>query len=111
MYNKFEGFFIGGVILVIIFLAFMYANSGNSYEITVTEKVVKHSNESSNYLIFAELENGEVRVFKNSDSFIVGKFDSSNMYAKIKIGQKYKIKTLGWRIPFLSAYENIVELE
>ena len=61
---------------------------------------------SHKYLIF-----GESSVFENTDALLHGKFDSSTMQAKIKVGNKYRVKTYGWRVPFLSWYKNIIEVE
>lgn len=83
----------------------------NEYVVKVTDKAVKNSKNSSKYLIFGELENGEVRVFQNTDSLIRGKFNSSDIYASIKVGKKYKFKVYGFRIPFLSKYENIINIK
>lgn len=81
------------------------------YRATVTEKQVKRYNDSDKYLIFTELEDGSTKVFENTDSLIEWKFGSSDMYAKLKEDHTYKIKTYGWRIPFLSWYENIIGVE
>jgi hypothetical protein len=83
----------------------------NTYEVTVTEKQVKRSDDSDKYLIFTQLSDGNVRVFENTDSLIEGKFNSSDVYAKLKENKKYQIKTYGWRIPYLSSYENIINVE
>ena len=64
---------------------------------------------SDEYLVFTELENGEKKVFENEDNWIAGKFDSSDIYNDLELGQDYCFKTIGWRIPFLSQYENIID--
>jgi hypothetical protein len=74
----------------------------------VTEKQIKRYNEQDKYLIFTKLSNGEVRVFENTDSLIEGKFNSSDVYGSIEKGKTYKFETYGWRLPFFSAYENII---
>jgi len=37
-----------------------------------------------------------------------GKFDSSTIQGKLKVGKTYNLTHYGWRVPFLSWYENIV---
>ena len=84
------------------------------YTITVTDKQVKRgkgNNADDKYLIFTTLENGQEKVFENTDDFIEGKFDSSDLYNKLKEEKTYKIKTYGYRIKFLSLYENIIDVE
>jgi hypothetical protein len=81
------------------------------YIAKVTEKERVVNGESSKYLIFTELKDGRVRVFENTDSFIEFKFNSSDLYGKLKEGKTYELRTYGWRIPFLSKYENIIGAE
>ncbi|MBI4441191.1 DUF1523 family protein [Candidatus Woesearchaeota archaeon] len=87
----------------------------DTYTGKVTEKLVKRtgSGESAHdkYLICTKLPDGSVRVFENTDSTLEWKFNSSDLYAKMEAGKSYKIKTYGWRVPFLSMYENIVDVE
>ena len=84
------------------------------YTATVTDKerVVKQSGNyvSSKYLVFTELQNGGTRVFENTDSFLELKFNSSDLQGRLREGRTYEIGTYGWRIPFLSMYENIVSV-
>lgn len=80
----------------------------NEYEATVTDKQVKRQEKKDTYLIFTKLRDGSVRVFKNTDSTLYWKFNSSDVFAKLEKGQTYRIKAYGWRIPFFSMYENIV---
>jgi hypothetical protein len=54
-------------------------------------------------------EEGEV--FENSDTFFYQKWNSSDIYGKLTVGNKYKATVYGWRIPFLSNYRNIIEIE
>ena len=81
------------------------------YTVTVTDKERVVGNASSYYLIFTEDQNGEVLVFENTDNIFRGKFDSSNIQGELKIGSTYNITVVGYRIPFLSMYQNIIEIE
>ena len=81
------------------------------YTVTVTDKERVVGNDSSYYLIFTEDQNGEVLVFENTDNIFRGKFDSSNIQGELKIGSTYNITVVGYRIPFLSMYQNIIEIE
>ena len=78
--------------------------------ITITEKerVTYNDGDSvtSKYLIFTEHE-----TFENVDSLVRFKFDSSDLYGKLKDGQTYKATVYGFRVKFLSMYRNIVTVE
>ncbi|MBL4951062.1 DUF1523 family protein [Neobacillus sp. YIM B02564] len=104
-----------GLVLLLILISLSITILGqfvsNEYTAKVTDKVVKTSNDNSKYIIFTELEDGKVKVFKNTDSLIRGKFNSSDIYAEIKVGHKYKFKVYGYRVPALSMYENIVSIK
>lgn len=51
-------------------------------------------------------------VFLNEDVWVnfggPSKFDSASVQAKFKAGRTYEVETIGWRIPFLSIFPNIV---
>lgn len=57
----------------------------------------------SYYLVYTDKE-----VFKLEDSLIFGQFNSSDIYGMLTEGKTYKFKVIGWRIPFLSMYRNII---
>ena len=66
----------------------------NTYVIKVTDKETKTSKDSSKYLIFGDDEKGNAKVFENTE-----------------IGKTYEFKTIGFRIPFMSSYENIMTVK
>jgi hypothetical protein len=79
---------------------------------TVTDKTVKRTNnDNDRYLIFTEDETGSVLVLEDTDSLIPLKFNSSDIYAQIDVGQTYRFDVRGLRIRFLSMYQNIYGLE
>lgn len=49
-------------------------------------------------------------VYENTDSFVFGKFNSADFQNELEVCEKYRVKVAGWRIPFLSMYQNIVEI-
>lgn len=49
--------------------------------------------------------------FINSDSFWHLKFDSTDVQGQIRIGETHTFTYYGWRIPFLSQYPNIIEVQ
>ena len=100
---------------VLVFLGSIFGilqiKDGNEqvYKIKVVEKLVKTGDKSSKYLIFTETDNGNI-VFENTDSLLRNKWNSSDIYARLKVGEEYTIKTCGYRVNFLSWYQNIIEV-
>jgi hypothetical protein len=60
----------------------------------------------STYLIYTD--HG---VFRNADAFWFMKFNSSDFYGNLDVGEYYRLKIYGWRIPILTMYPNIVRME
>lgn len=79
--------------------------------VTVTDKDVKNSDYNSKYLIFVEDENGLPSTYEITDSLLKGRFNSSDVYAGIKVGNTYTFTVGGSRNEFLSWYPNIYEYE
>ena len=48
--------------------------------------------------------------FEDTDTIWWGKFNSSDHYGALQIGQTYDLTTTGYRIGFMSAYANIVAI-
>ncbi|NET30682.1 MAG: DUF1523 family protein [Cyanothece sp. SIO1E1] len=102
---------IVGIFLAIIILLPLIKAYGTQENLTVyvssKERIVESNGEStsSKYLVFTEKE-----VFENSDSFLLWKFNSSDLHSKLKKGSTYNVKVVGWRIPFLSSYRNIIKI-
>lgn len=87
-----------------------FAFNDHIYTITVTDKDRIVEKDVSYYLVYGDDEDGNVIVLRNSDSLSRGKFDSSDIQGLIKIGKTYDFVVVGQRIPFLSCYENIIDL-
>ena len=49
--------------------------------------------------------------FRNTDSWLFLKFSSADMQGKLGVGETFKIKANGWRIPILSKFRNIITAE
>lgn len=62
---------------------------------------------------FVIQKNGETTnlPYQNEDNIFYKKFNSGNYLVEIEIGKTYKFTTVGWRIPFFSAFPNIVKFE
>lgn len=74
--------------------------------VTVTDKNIKRYDESDKYLIYTN--NGTYEI---TDTIAYWRWDSSDLYGEIEIGETYEMKVCGFRIPFFSMYENIIEVE
>ena len=70
--------------------------------IVVTDKMVKNDV----YLIYTKEATYEI-----TDSWLYGRFDSSDLYGKIEVGKTYKVTVGGKRVHFLSVYPCIHKIE
>ena len=112
-------FFVAIMIVVILVLSIGYeaifSFNDTEYTITVTDKerIYEGSGDtsSSKYLVFGDDDNGNSLVFENTDCFIRGKWNSSNIQGQLKEGNTYKITVVGYRVPFFSMYQNIIKIE
>lgn len=70
------------------------------------ERVNKYTNghQDSYYVIY-----GEKATYQITDSWLKGRFDSSDMYGHIQENHSYEFHVIGKRIPILSHYQNIME--
>ena len=99
------------VLIIGIFIVYKisYFNSTEVIQIKIKNKesVLSGSGESTKhkYLIYCDGE-----VLENTDSFLFGKFDSSDFYNQLEIDSTYTVKVVGWREPYLSWYRNIIEI-
>ena len=81
------------------------------FGVTVVDKArVSYWPGSHKYLIYTIDGSDTVRVFENTDAFFYAKHDSSDFYARIRIGETYDFRTVGRRLPHFSRYKNIIEI-
>ncbi|WP_446898629.1 DUF1523 family protein [Clostridium sp. LBM24168] len=106
---------IKSLIIVLIFVFITIALSPHffrhTYTITVSNKQIKKQHDKSIYMIYAQMDNGNVRTFKDINSLVEFKFNSDDIYGGLQIYRKYEIRTYGFRIPIISCYENIVKVK
>ena len=104
------------MLVIIIFISLTLAECGRSIDKgsdfytevgTVTDKGVKRNGESDKYLVYTVGESGEIRVYEITDSFVAGRFNSSDVYAGIEVGKTYEFTLAGERNEFMSWYPNI----
>lgn len=71
--------------------------------IKVEDKYIKRSGESDIYLVV----DSEGNTYKIGDLLFIGKFNSTDLYNKMKIGEIYEIELTGYRFQIFSMYQNI----
>lgn len=104
--NPFILIIFGVVALGIVTYPFAYYGTEGTEEITVDSKERVNYEKSSKYLIYTK----DDRVFENTDSVLYGKFNSSNIYAKLEAGNCYRVKVAGVRFSVASSYRNIIQI-
>jgi hypothetical protein len=82
----------------------------HTYTIEVTDKERVNYDDGGKYLIYGRTGD-DIIVIENTDSLLRGKFNSSDIYAKIEVGKTYEFTVVGYRIPILSNYENIINFK
>ena len=114
--NKNNKGLVGIIIIIVIILAVAigiavyagsYYGSKETITITVDDKWIKGVGSNSQKYLIADVEGN---VYENVDDWLQGKYDSSNVWADLKIGETYDVVVMGWRIPFFSMYQNILQI-
>ena len=82
----------------------------NTYIVTIANKrVIRHDNIDT-YLIYTQMQDGNLRIFENTNSLLEFKIRSEDLYWGLIINGKYEIKAYGLSIPLLSSYQNIIKV-
>lgn len=85
----------------------LYYGSSETIEITIKDKeritTGRGKSINSKFIIYTENE-----VFKNTDSWLFLKFNSADVQNKFIVGKTYEVRVVGWRVPFLSWYRNVM---
>ncbi|HEI7468745.1 TPA: hypothetical protein SK769_000806 [Staphylococcus aureus] len=74
---------------------------------TITDKYNKRQDKEDKFYIV--LDNKQV--IENSDLLFKKKFDSADIQAMLKVGDKVEVKTIGYRIHFLNLYPVLYEVK
>lgn len=94
------------LVLALMFGGFkywVYLATSETVTVQVTDKTVKRYDGGDKYLIFTDAE-----TFENVDTWMALKFNSSDVYGKIRPGATCDLRVYGFRVPYLSWYRNIV---
>lgn len=99
---------IAGIVLIglLVFVVSIGYQNEEIIECTIEDKWIKRSGKDDMYLVQCDNE-----VYQITDLLFKGKFNSSDIYANLKVGKTYEITTTGYRFKFLSMYKNINKYE
>lgn len=108
---KYGFFVVVGLIVLFFFSQLIYHFSTKEVtylKVQDKEQIFESKGKKSKsyYLIYGERE-----VFKNQDSWLELKFNSSDVYRKAEKGKCYKTEAWSYRIPFFSMYRKIDQLK
>ncbi|HFV7440159.1 TPA: hypothetical protein ACH94F_002322 [Staphylococcus aureus] len=97
------------LMLVVISPIYTVASYQNKevHQGTITDKYNKRQDKEDKFYIV--LDNKQV--IENSDLLFKKKFDSADIQARLKVGDKVKVKTIGYRIHFLNLYPVLYEVK
>lgn len=107
-----EDFKIGcGITLIVlvtvaIFVGCIFMDLGNkqNFDAIVTTTQI---DEGNTFFVLTRPD-GSSSVYENEDSWAYGKFNSSDYLMGLEVGKSYHFFTVGFRVPFFSAYPNII---
>lgn len=107
--NKNMFFVLAVIILVIVPAIYTGASYQHkeTHQGTITDKYNKSQDKEDKFYIV--LDNKQV--IENSDLLFKGKFDSADIQARLKVGDKVEVKTIGYRIHFLNLYPVLYEVK
>lgn len=99
--------FFGIIFTIVVAVSALSNFNYTEYNIHVNKSErVCSGQEYCRYLVFTDKG-----VFENTDTIWHLKFDSSDMYNNLVAGKDYNVVAVGWRIPVLSVYKNIIEIK
>lgn len=99
------GLILGAILVIgLIIFTIVCALNKDTVIATVTDKQVR--GESGTYYVYTDEE-----VFVMKDSLFYFRWDSSDDWSMLEIGETYEFDVIGYRIPILSKYRNIIDYE
>jgi hypothetical protein len=106
---------IGAALLFAIALTvgwFYHWGSEQTLTCTVTDKdrtttTDAEGNTKSIHRVYTD----ECGVLEVNDVLLRGNFNSADDYAVLKEGETYELTTIGWRIPLLSQFPTVIDVE
>lgn len=102
------GVIVLAVALAIVVPCAMFYSTKTVRVVTVKEKWIKASGSDRQRYLFSDTRGN---VYQIKDSWMLLRFDASDRWARLDVGETYRITFYGWRIRFWSMYRNAVEIE
>lgn len=97
--------FLGLIALPVVVTVIQYKNE-EVYEGVVTDKYNKRSGDSDKFYVVLD----DDKVIQNKDLLFKKKFNSADIQASIKKGDKIKVKTIGYRVHFFDMYPILYDI-
>ena len=111
------GFVLIAIVTVAVLLSGVIVHYATQTEVQFTvdhrERVISRNSEgktTARFMIWGETEQG-IEVFQNTDSLLSFKFNSADLYGRMREGAECVAKVNGFRVPFLSMNRNILAVE
>lgn len=76
----------------------------------VQEKYVKRTGNHDSFFVVLKTDGGHHEIFSIRDRAWWWQFGSADLYAGLSVGQRVKVKTIGYRVQFMSWFPNAVEI-
>lgn len=100
------------VVWLLVFLglaAFFVFSSGRQVTITVQAKdqITRREHRVRTRIWIVRTDD---EVYEVSPSVVFMAFDADRIYRKLRVGQTYRVKLAGWRVPYFKYYPTIIEL-
>lgn len=102
-------FLLGIVVLIASFVVYTVAGYHHKQDIVCTV-VSKDRTSDGKGNSDARIYTKECGVLKVGDATFIGHFNSADTYSQIQAGHVYEFHTIGFRVPFLSDFPNIVQV-
>lgn len=101
---------MGLVVLLVVGLPIGYTIASYQNDVvrtcTVEDKESVSTKDSHEYRVYTDCGN-----FVVGDAMFAGHFSASDVYRELEEGKTYRIETIGFRVPFLSMFPNILKAE
>jgi predicted metalloprotease len=98
-------------VIVVVVIMFLPHFIRSTHIVTITNKQVINRNNIDKYFIYTQTEEGNIKVYENTDNFLELKFNSKDLYWGIAINKKYEVRAYGLNIPLFSSYQNIIKVK
>lgn len=99
---------IAVVVMALLAIPFWHFEYGTQHNVTFTVKSLDDQSTGKSghqYLVFTT----DGRVYKDTDAWLHGKTDSSNIYAWLTPGHTYTCPVYGYRVFWMSSYPDILD--